>query len=105
MGSQPKGSNMRMLPGQVKAWRSAKSKLLLPIVYVRGFAMTGGEIEDTSADPFNGFNVGSTLLRTGWTGEAARHVFESPVLRLSQPPYNYRVAFSDGVRGLDPDTK
>jgi hypothetical protein len=67
--------------------------------------MTGGEIEETSADPFNGFNIGSTLLRTAWTGDAARHVFESPVLRLSQPPYNYRVAFSDGIRGLDNDQK
>jgi hypothetical protein len=74
-------------------------------VYLRGFAMTGGEIEETSADPFNGFNIGSTLLRTAWTGDAARHVFESPVLRLSQPPYSYRVAFSDGIRGLDNDRK
>jgi hypothetical protein len=67
--------------------------------------MTGGEIEETSADPFNGFNIGSTLLRTAWTGDSARHVFESPVLRLSQQPYNYRVAFSDGIRGLDNDQK
>jgi hypothetical protein len=65
----------------------------------------GGEIEDTSADPFNGFNIGSTLLRTAWTGDTTRHVFESPVLRLSQPPYSYRVAFSDGIRGLDIDQK
>lgn len=90
---------------QADAWRKAKAQLLLPIVYVRGFAMTGGEIEDTSADPFNGFNVGSMLLRTGWTGDAARHPFESPVLRLSQPPYGYRVVFSDGIRGLDAETR
>jgi pimeloyl-ACP methyl ester carboxylesterase len=90
---------------QLIAWRKAKAHLLIPIVYVRGFAMTGGEIEETSADPFNGFNIGSTLLRTVWTGETARHVFESPVLRLSQPPYSYRVAFSDGIRGLDNDQK
>jgi pimeloyl-ACP methyl ester carboxylesterase len=90
---------------QLIAWTKAKAHLLVPIVYVRGFAMTGGEIEETSADPFNGFNIGSTLLRTVWTGETARHVFESPVLQLSQPPYSYRVAFSDGVRGLDNDQK
>jgi hypothetical protein len=90
-----------------RGWREAKTKaaLLLPIVYLRGFAMTGGEIEDTAADPFNGFNLGSTLLRTSWTGDTARHVFESPVLRLSQPPYNYRLAFSNGLRGLDPETR
>ena len=96
---------MRLTQNQLEAWRSAKAHLLLPIVYVRGFAMTGGEIEDTSADPFNGFNIGSMLLRTAWTGDSARHVFESPVLRLSQPPYGYRLAFSDGIRGLDVDQK
>jgi hypothetical protein len=96
---------MRLSGTRLTVWRQAKAHLLLPIVYLRGFAMTGGEIEETSADPFNGFNIGSTLLRTAWTGDAVRHVFESPVLRLSQPPYNYRVAFSDGIRGLDNDQK
>ena len=96
---------MRLSQQQLETWRNTKAHLLLPIVYVRGFAMTGGEIEDTSADPFNGFNIGSMLLRTAWTGDAARHVFESPVLRLTQPPYNYRLAFSDGFRGLDVDQK
>ena len=96
---------MRLARSQLIAWRKAKAHLLVPIVYLRGFAMTGGEIEDTSADPFNGFNIGSTLLRTAWTGDTARHVFKSPVLRLSQPPYSYRVAFSDGIRGLDIDQK
>src|SRR5437588_12650319 len=96
---------MRLTSAQLLSWQRAKAKLLIPIVYLRGFAMTGGEIEETSADPFNGFNIGSTLLRTAWTGDAARHVFESPVLRLSQPPYSYRVAFRDGIRGLDTDQK
>jgi hypothetical protein len=96
---------MHLTGAQLVAWKQAKAHLLIPIVYLRGFAMTGGEIEETSADPFNGFNIGSTLLRTAWTGDAARHVFESPVLRLSQLPYSYRVAFSDGIRGLDNDQK
>jgi pimeloyl-ACP methyl ester carboxylesterase len=100
-----KGNVMRLSGTQLTTWSQAKARLLIPIVYLRGFAMTGGEIEETSADPFNGFNIGSTLLRTAWTGDAARHVFESPVLRLSQPPYSYRVAFSDGIRGLDNDQK
>jgi hypothetical protein len=30
-----------------------------PIIYVRGFAATQGEIEDTVADPYMGFNLGS----------------------------------------------
>jgi hypothetical protein len=96
---------MAMTAEQIGLWQAAKKDLLLPIIYVRGFAMSQGEIDDTTADPFNGFNVGSVLVRTGWTGDAARHIFESPVLRLTQPPYNYRVAFSDGVRGLSPETQ
>lgn len=96
---------MAMTAEQIGLWQTAKKDLLLPIIYVRGFAMSQGEIDDTTADPFNGFNVGSVLVRTGWTGDAARHIFESPVLRLTQPPYNYRVAFSDGVRGLSPETQ
>jgi hypothetical protein len=66
---------MKLSAERVKNWQKAKSELLLPIVYVRGFAMGDGEIDETTADPFNGFNVGSVLLRTGWTGDAARHVF------------------------------
>jgi hypothetical protein len=88
--------NMKLSAERVKEWQSAKADRLLPIVYLRGFAGGDGEIDETTADPFNGFNVGSVLTRTGWTGDAARHVFESPVLRLTQPPFNYRLTFSDG---------
>jgi hypothetical protein len=35
-------------------------KAMWPIIYVRGYAMTEGEIEATTADPFCGFNLGST---------------------------------------------
>src|SRR5688500_13371486 len=91
---------MAMTAKQIVAWQEAKKDLLLPIIYLRGFAMTQGEIDETTSDPFNGFNVGSVLVRTGWTGDAARHIFESPVLRLTQPPVSYRRPFSDGVRGL-----
>ena len=28
-----------------------------PIIYVRGYAMTQGEIDDTSATPYMGFNL------------------------------------------------
>ncbi len=30
-----------------------------PIIYVRGFAATQGEIDETAADPYMGFNIGS----------------------------------------------
>jgi hypothetical protein len=32
-----------------------------PIIYVRGYAMAQGEIDQTTADPFCGFNLGSTV--------------------------------------------
>ena len=34
-----------------------------PIIYVRGYAMTPSEIDETTADPFCGFNLGSTVYR------------------------------------------
>jgi len=53
-----------------------------PIIYVRGFAATEGEIEDTVADPYMGFNIGSTKARVAWTGKVRRFYFESPLVRL-----------------------
>src|SRR4029079_2843434 len=53
-----------------------------PIIYVRGFAATSGEIEDAVADPYMGFNQGSTKARAAWTGETRRFFFESPLVRL-----------------------
>ena len=34
-----------------------------PIIYVRGYAMSRTEIDETTADPFCGFNLGSTVIR------------------------------------------
>ena len=53
-----------------------------PIIYVRGFAGTQGEIEDTVGDPYMGFNVGSTKSRQVWDGKMRRYYFESPLVRL-----------------------
>ena len=39
-----------------------------PIIYVRGYAMTQSEIEDTVADPYMGFNLGSAKVRQLWNG-------------------------------------
>lgn len=57
-----------------------------PIIYVRGFAGTQGEIEDTVADPYMGFNIGSTKSRQVWDGKMRRYYFESPLVRLKDEP-------------------
>jgi len=66
-----------------------------PIIYVRGFAASQGEIEETVADPYMGFNVGSTKTRTAWTGEVKRFFFESPLVRLMSD-HDYGDVFVDG---------
>jgi hypothetical protein len=66
-----------------------------PIVYVRGFAATQGEIEETVADPYMGFNIGSTKARVAWTGEVKRFYFESPLVRL-MGDHDYQDVFVDG---------
>jgi hypothetical protein len=54
-----------------------------PIIYIRGFAMNQSDIDETTADPFCGFNVGSTVFRARPSpSPPARFVFESPVMRL-----------------------
>jgi hypothetical protein len=57
-----------------------------PIIYVRGFAGTQGEIEDTVGDPYMGFNIGSTKSRQVWDGRMRRYYFESPLVRLKDEP-------------------
>jgi pimeloyl-ACP methyl ester carboxylesterase len=66
-----------------------------PIIYVRGFAATEGEIEETVADPYMGFNIGSTKTRTVWSGEVKRFFFESPLVRLMSD-YGYSDLFAEG---------
>ncbi|WP_353267750.1 hypothetical protein [Gemmatimonas sp.] len=67
-----------------------------PIIYVRGYAMTGGEVENTVADPYMGFNVGSTKLRQRYPRSVVRHIFESPLVRLMKDE-GYRDTFIDGA--------
>jgi hypothetical protein len=57
-----------------------------PIIYVRGFAGTQGEIDETVGDPYMGFNVGSTKSRQVWDGKMRRYYFESPLVRLKDEP-------------------
>ena len=76
----------------------------LPIIYVRGYAMTESERNETAADPFCGFNVGSTMYRaTGRPSqEVDRFVFESPLVRLVTD-FGYRHVYQDGCDILDPN--
>lgn len=67
-----------------------------PIIYVRGYAMTGSEVENTVADPYMGFNVGSTKLRQKFPRSVVRHIFESPLVRLMKDE-GYRDTFVDGM--------
>ncbi len=66
-----------------------------PIVYVRGFAATMAEIEDTVADPYMGFNLGSTKIRQNYENDVVRFIFESPLVRLMKDD-DYVDAFHNG---------
>lgn len=67
-----------------------------PIIYVRGYAFSEGEVEDTVSDPYMGFNLGSTKIRTVWTGATERYYFESPLVRLMKD-FDYRDVYSAGL--------
>jgi hypothetical protein len=70
---------------------------LHPIIYVRGYAGSAAEIDDTTADPFCGFNIGSTVYRATPDRERGprKFIFESPVVRLAKD-YGYRDVYVDG---------
>jgi hypothetical protein len=74
---------------------------MYPIIYVRGYAMTVDERNGTTADPFCGFNAGSTVYRaTTDRKKAAKFVFESPVIRLASD-FGYSDVFEDGYDIMD----
>lgn len=66
-----------------------------PIIYVRGYAMTQSEIEDTVADPYMGFNLGSAKVRQVWDGTVRKYYFESPLVRLLKD-YGYDDVYQEG---------
>ena len=66
-----------------------------PIIYLRGYAGTQGEVEDTVSTPYMGFNLGATRIRQLHTGTVQSHVFESPVIRLMKD-HGYSDAYHDG---------
>ena len=75
-----------------------------PIIYVRGYAMSRTEIDETTADPFCGFNVGSTVIRATPNPKTPprKLIFESPMVRL-QSDFGYGDVYEDGVDIGDPD--
>lgn len=75
-----------------------------PIIYVRGYAMTQGEIDETTADPFCGFNLGSTVYRAvpDKARKPRKYVFESPIVRLISE-FGYSDVYEDGYDILDPE--
>jgi hypothetical protein len=82
----------------------SKSDGYWPIIYVRGYAMTRKEIDETTADPFCGFNLGSTIIRATPDAKAPprKLIFESPLVRL-QSDFGYGDVYEDGVDIGDPD--
>ena len=74
-----------------------------PIIYVRGYAFSESEVEDTVSDPYMGFNLGSTKIRTVWTGATERYYFESPLVRLMKD-FGYRDVYSAGLDYATIDT-
>jgi hypothetical protein len=71
-----------------------------PIIYVRGYAGSQQEVEDTVATPYMGFNLGATKLRQRADKEVTRHIFESPLVRLIKD-HGYADAYHEGeeIRG------
>jgi hypothetical protein len=75
-----------------------------PIIYVRGYAMSRDEIDETTADPFCGFNIGSTVIRATPDPKTPprKLIFESPLVRL-QSDFQYGDVYENGVDIDDPD--
>ncbi|AHE98259.1 lipase family alpha/beta hydrolase [Thioalkalivibrio paradoxus] len=66
-----------------------------PIIYVRGYAASMNEIEDTVATPYMGFNLGSTKIRQDYESRITPFIFESPLIRLMKDE-SYIDAYRDG---------
>jgi hypothetical protein len=75
-----------------------------PIIYVRGYAMSRAEQDETTADPFCGFNLGSTVSRAvpDKNAPARKFVFESPLVRLGSD-FGYADVYRDGLDIVDAD--
>lgn len=78
----------------------ANGSKFLPIVYVRGYAGSQSEVEETVDDPFYGFGRGSTHVRIGPNGDAQFFGFESPLVRLITD-WDYRDVYDQGSERFD----
>lgn len=67
-----------------------------PIIYVRGFAFSDSEIEETTDDPTNGFNIGTTHARQGFRGSPILYRFPGPFVRLITDH-----GYEDAIRGYE----
>src|SRR5436190_13350436 len=72
-----------------------------PIVYIRGYAGTPGEVEETVDDPFYGFSKGSTHIRVNAREEPQFFAFESPLVRLMKD-HDYRDAYYGNAQQVPP---
>ncbi len=72
-----------------------------PIIYVRGYAASKRERDDTAATPYMGFNLGSTVLKQNARAKIEKVFFESPLIRLMKE-YGYRDVYLDGREILGP---
>jgi pimeloyl-ACP methyl ester carboxylesterase len=72
----------------------------LPIIYVRGYAGTQDDVEETVDDPFYGFNKGATHVRVGPEGTARFFAFESPLVRLMSDE-GYMDVFQGDTQAVD----
>ena len=83
---------------------NVRSDVVWPIIYVRGYAMSQSEIDQTTADPFCGFNIGSTVYRATPDKKAQpkKFVFESPVVRLGRD-FGYSGVYDNGLDIVDKD--
>lgn len=72
-----------------------KNRPSYPIIYVRGYAATLGEVDATTADPYMGFNLGSAMIRQDSELKSVPFIFESPLLRLIKD-HGYVDAYQNG---------
>src|SRR4051812_13961831 len=66
--------------------------------------MSRTEIDETTSDPFCGFNVGSTVIRATPDPKTPprKLIFESPLVRLGTD-FQYTDVYDDGLDIVDPD--
>ena len=72
-----------------------------PIIFLRGYAADTNAMNEAAADPFTGFNQGSTVYRaTTDRTRPRKFVFESPLVRLMKD-YQYEDVYHEGADVLD----